>query len=114
MTVAAQEMARDFFRRQLREIHADDALRWYGAAVSLFNGITALYWLQTLHIDRVLAETTSPICWPMFDNCYRWRIASGAGVTLVVAGLGVVSVVNAQLFLLPRRTAAAYWLLIVS
>jgi hypothetical protein len=105
-------MVRDFFRRQVREIHADDALRWYGAAVSLLNGITALYWLQTLHIDRVLAETTSPICWPMLDNCYRWRVASGAGVTLLVAGLGVASLVNARLFLEPRRTATAYWLLI--
>ena len=102
-----------YFSRQLREIRADRAVRWYGVAVALLNGVTALFWVQSYQIDRILADTTSPICWPMFQSCHTWRLASGPGVALIVASLGVVSVINALLFLDLRRVTLAYWLLAV-
>jgi hypothetical protein len=103
-----------YIRNQIAEIEADRAIRLYGACVALLNGITAVFWLTSYKIDAILDPETSPICWPLLEGCYRWRVLPAGAIALVTIFLGIAAVVNARLFIETHRAGLAYLVLAVT
>jgi hypothetical protein len=66
------------FRRNVREIAADPALRAYGAALALLHVLGFLNWRLAHPLAEVLAPSQPPICWPFFEACHAWRPSAGA------------------------------------
>ena len=101
-----------FLRRQIGEIASDDALKLYGGALALVNVIACIHWwLATPSLAQVLDPATTPVCWPFFETCRAWRVLSPAGIKTALLVIALAGIWNAYLFLLPRRAAAAYGLL---
>jgi hypothetical protein len=97
---------------QAAELEADPALRWYGVAVALINGLTAIFWLTVHRLDQILRPEIPEVCWPFFENCRPWRINNPGAARLVLFVLGALSIVNAALFI-RRRVRPALALLVL-
>jgi hypothetical protein len=107
-------MLRRYFTAQIEEIRADPALRLYGAMLGVGQVLTFATWTGWQTVWH-LSNRGEPICWPLFEQCFRYRVLTFEQVTAVLLAYGALSVVSAVLFLLPRRAAAAYlWLVLVN
>lgn len=98
--------------RNVRTIATDPALRIYGAALSLVNGLAALHWLVGQRVSSVLDPGATPVCWPIFPRCEIFRVLSPATLDVLVLALLLASVWNAKLFM--RELTARegfFWLL---
>jgi len=98
-----------FFRKNIGEIRADPALRFYGSALAFLHVLTFLSWHRR-PLENVIAAGRMPICWPFFENCAAYRLLDAGDVRAylwVYLGLAVLGVL---LFLL-RRVSWAYGVL---
>jgi len=62
-----------YFGSQIAEIRKDTALRLYGAFVAAGQVLTFWGW----HVSgaaNLLSDEVEPLCWPFFENCFRYRI----------------------------------------
>jgi hypothetical protein len=100
-----------FISRQADEIAEDTVLRYYGAALALVGTLTAVFWLTVHPLDRILSPNATAICWPFWENCYRWRFFGGDVYLAVVLALALTGAWTAFLFLKPDGARQAYWLL---
>jgi len=99
--------------KNIGEILRDPALRWYGAALSLANLVTALYWLWPGGPAEVLAPGTPTVCWPFIPACYAMRVLDSRAIVVLIAFLGALSAWTAGLFAQASTARPAYWLLMV-
>jgi len=100
-----------FFQRQINEVAHDPALRLYGACLAAINSLSAYFWLTVEPIDRVLAPTTPPVCWPFVPGCTLLRIMTQGQVAAVVWVILCAGLINSALFASPRLVRVAYWAL---
>lgn len=100
-----------YFTQHMNEIKTDRILRIYGAMVSLFLVVCALYWLKT-HAYNFISEGSEPICWAMFNDCSLLRVLDTKQLTFLFYGLGITSLITAALFLFSKTVSTAYWMLI--
>jgi hypothetical protein len=71
-------------RGNVAEIAADPALRLYGAALAATHVLGFLYWRFHHRISVALDPRTDPICWPFFEDCWRWRLLDPGTVDAVL------------------------------
>lgn len=100
----------EYLKRQFDEICADRALRFYGTALCCGSALAFLAWGR--NTGPRLADTTQAICWPFFEECYRYRLLSGDQITALILLGGLLSGVGALLFLSSRRCRLAWALLL--
>jgi hypothetical protein len=74
--------------------------------------VTAVFWLTTQPLSKVLDPAVPPVCWPFFEHCAEWRLLDPAAVTGVVLTLLLLAVVNAILFIQRGRVLLAYSMLL--
>ncbi|HXT71035.1 MAG TPA: hypothetical protein VN700_14835 [Vicinamibacterales bacterium] len=98
--------------RRLARLDDDPVLRAYGAALAAANALTAVYWFGDLGPAQVLSPTTTPVCWPFFEDCFRFRLLPEQAVAGIVAGLLVASMWNAFMFMARGQAVGAYVLLV--
>ncbi len=82
---------------------ADPALRLYGAALALVQGVVALWWSGGRAAHHLSPET-DPICWPLWQDCLGWRALMAQQLDWLLPALLVGSGLVALLFA-SRRTA---------
>jgi hypothetical protein len=73
-----------FFRRNVEEIRADPVLRAYGAILAFVHVLTFLFWRGDAPLQSVLPVQATPICWPFFEDCHRFRFLTAGGVDAVL------------------------------
>jgi hypothetical protein len=99
---------RGFFRRNVEEISGDPVLRAYGAILAFVHVLTFLFWRRGTPLQAVLPAGATPICWPFFEECHRFRFLTAAGVEALLwayLGLALLALV---LFVLRSSTRSAY------
>lgn len=105
---------RRYFSAQINEISKDAALRFYGAFLAVGQVLTFWVW----HVGKAanyLSDEARPVCWPFFENCFRYRFFSYDEARLILFLFGLVSVIGVLLFLSNKLCAAAYgWLIFVN
>ncbi len=99
-------LLRGFFRRNVEEIAADPALRVYGAVLGFVHVLTFVFWRGDAPLQGVLPVGATPICWPFFEDCHRFRFLTPAGVDVILGGYLLLALAAIALF--ARRSAAAW------
>lgn len=97
----------DSLRSQIREIAEDPALRLQGALLSLGHLWGALWWIDNGYA-RDLSRAGRALCWPFFEDCFRYRFLDEGQVLAVFVAFGALAGVGALLFLHPRLVRAAW------
>ena len=97
-----------FLRRNIAEIAADPVLRIYGVALAGVHLLTFLFWRTDFPLQLVLPVGTTPICWPFFEDCHRFRFLTAPAVDALLWGYLALGSVAAALFARRRTVAAAY------
>lgn len=105
-------IVRRYFDLQITEITKDKALRLYGVFVAAGQVLTFWSW-HVSGVVNLLSNEVEPLCWPFFENCFRYRILSYDEVKLLLFLFGFVSAIGVLLFLSKRLCGAAYWWLIL-
>ena len=100
----------EYLNRQIDEICTHRALRLYGAALCSGSALAFLAWGR--NTGPRLADAASAICWPFFEECFRYRLLAGDQITALILVGGVLSGLGALLFLSPRRCGPAWALLL--
>jgi hypothetical protein len=95
-----------FLRRNVEEIRADPVLRAYGAGLALAHVLTFLFWRGDAPLQAVLPVQATPICWPFFEDCHRFRFLAPAGVDALLWAYLALALGAMALF---ARRAAAAW-----
>jgi hypothetical protein len=90
-----------YWKAQIDEIAADPALRFYGACLGLAHLLCFIKWRRQA---SVLSD--GGVCWPFFEDCFRYRILDAGQVDLVLWGFGAAALVSVVLFLLPPHFPA--------
>jgi uncharacterized membrane protein YhdT len=93
-------------------ISGDPTLRYFGVALCAVNCLTAIHWLRWPSLSAILDPAIAPVCWPFFPGCYQVRVVPPELITSSVFVFLLASLLNARLFVTPRRIAAAYWTLL--
>ncbi len=100
-----------FIRRNVEEIRADKALRFYGACLGISYLATAAFYI--LHRQYLFLTTSSDsICWPLFPDCYRYHVLGSSQAIAVVGLLGFLAAAFALYFLMGE--AKAGWTLLLA
>lgn len=99
----------DYLTRQIDEVCTDRALRWYGAALCGGSALAFLAWGRST--GERLAHVVSAICWPFFEDCFRYRPLTADQITTLILVGGALSGLGALLFLW-RRCGQAWALLL--
>jgi hypothetical protein len=73
-----------FFRRNVEEILSDPVLRVYGVVLAFVHVLTFFFWRRGTPLHAVLPVGTTPICWPFFEECHRFRFLTATGVEVVL------------------------------
>jgi hypothetical protein len=95
-----------FLRRNVEEIRADPVLRAYGAGLALAHVLTFLFWRGDAPLQAVLPVQATPICWPFFEDCHRFRFLAPAGIDALLWAYLALALGAMALF---ARRAAAAW-----
>lgn len=95
-----------YLKRQIDEICTERALRTYGAALCGGSALAFLAWGR--NTGPRLADVSAAICWPFFEDCFRYRLLTGDQLTALILAGGALSGLGALLFLSPRRCAPAW------
>jgi len=95
-------------QRQIAEIQADRALRYYGAAMAALHLLTVAYWIEKRTVG-ILHSRAEPICWPVVPACEVLRVLDPAQLSWVLVAYGLGAIAVGLLFLSPTHTPAAYW-----
>jgi hypothetical protein len=95
-----------FVRRNVEEIRADPVLRVYGAGLALVHVLTFLFWRGDAPLQAVLPVQATPICWPFFEDCHRFRFPAPAGVDALLWAYLALALAAMALF---ARRAAVGW-----
>lgn len=99
-----------YLRRQVDEIRADGALRAYGVALALVQGLIGFWWLYDGRLARVMGSGEA-LCWPIWQSCLGWRALVAGRADVIAAGLVAVSLGCAALFARRRTVAVGVGLL---
>jgi hypothetical protein len=101
-----------FFRRNIEEIRADAILRVYGSLLAVVHVLTFVHWFRGALLQRILAQGTLPICWPFFEECYRFRMLGQTGIDALLWGYFTLAIAALLLFTRRWTTGAAYVVLL--
>jgi hypothetical protein len=97
-----------FFRRNIEEISSDPALRIYGIALAGVHVLTFLFWRRDAPLQLVLPVGATPICWPFFEECHRFRFLTHPSVEALLWGYAALALVTAFFFARRRWVGCAY------
>ena len=103
-----------WIRQNIREIADDPILRVYGALLATIHVVTFRVWHGSYDLATVLGPDAEPICWPFWENCWRYRFHDQASLRMLLwtyAALGVLPIV---LFARRRWTTLAWWSLLLA
>ncbi len=95
-----------FFRRNVEEIRADPVLRVYGAILAFVHVLTFVFWRGDAPLQSVLPVQATPICWPFFEDCHRFRFLTPAGVDAILWTYLALALLTMAFF---ARRAACGW-----
>ncbi len=102
-----------FFRRNVEEIAADPVLRVYGLILAFVHVLTFLFWRRGTPLQAVLPIGATPICWPFFEECHRFRFMSTTGVEVILWSYLGLAVVAGLLFARRATAGPGYGALLV-
>jgi len=111
MEVETAHGIRAFISRNVEEIRADKALRFYGACLAISYLATSTFFIvrkQYLY----LTPSSDSICWPLFPNCYQYHLLGEGQAMAVVALLALLAAAFALYFLLGQ--VGAGWALLLA
>ena len=111
---SARDWPSVFVRENITEIAGDVALRLFGSSLSLVNLVTFLYWIFVQPVYRVLAPTSSAICWPAVPRCGSLRVLSQEDLYFAIVIASVASVLNALWFMRGEVRRGYWWLATIS
>lgn len=94
---------KNFITNNIREIESDKALSWFGVFLSLTHVWTFLYWIFDLKVPQILSNNVAPICWPFFENCFKYRFFTYAQISNILYLYLFLGLAVAALFTLPSR-----------
>lgn len=100
-------------RKNIAEIAADPVLRLYGALLALPHALAFWFWHVSYDLETVLGPGAEPICWPFWEDCWRWRFHDMAQLRMVLWSYFALSLVPLLLFTRQRWTTAAWWSLLL-
>ena len=103
---------RKILSRQIQEIRADPALRFYGAALGAAHALAFLAWGRGT--GPRIADPATSVCWPFFEDCFAYRWLSGDQWTAVIFAGGLLSVAAASLLPSGKRATAGWALLMAA
>src|SRR5688572_324304 len=102
-----------FMRRNIEEIAADPALRYYGAVLALLHVLAFLHWELVHPLAKILDPSFGPaVCWPFWEGCHDWHVLSAPQVEAILRGYVVLAIATIVLFLRPTQIGAAWWALL--
>ena len=101
-----------FFRRNVEEIRADWVLRVYGSLLAFVHVLTFVHWYRGGVLRRILAVSVVPICWPFFEECYRFRVLGPSEIDVLLWGYLTLAIAAFLLFMRRWTSGAAYFGLI--
>ena len=101
-----------FFRRNVEEIRSDPVLRVYGSLLAFVHVLTFVHWHRGAVLGRILAVSAVPICWPFFEECYRFRVLDPTGIDALLWGYLTLAIAAMLLFWRRWTSGAAYLALI--
>jgi hypothetical protein len=100
-----------FISRNVEEIRADKALRFYGACLAISYLATSVFFI--LHRQYLYLTTSSDsLCWPLLPGCYAYHVFSVPQAIAVVGLLGFLAAAFALYFLMGE--ARAGWTLLLA
>jgi hypothetical protein len=102
-----------FFRRNVEEIRADPVLRIYGAILVFVHVLTFLFWRGDAPLQTILPVQATPICWPFFEECHRFRFLTPTGVDALLWAYLALSLAAVALFARRPTVGWAYASLLV-
>ena len=105
-------IVRRYFDAQIDGIKKDTALRFYGAFLAVGQVLTFWAWHSTKAVNY-LSDEAKPVCWPFFENCFRYRFFNYDEAKLILFLFGFISVIGVLLFLSKKLCGVAYWWLIL-
>lgn len=85
---------RAFARSNVRPLATEPAVHAYAYAVAAGHAVVLLFFIDTRVLSGLLASV-EPLCWPYFEDCWRYRLHSENRILLVVItyfGIIVVAV----------------------
>jgi hypothetical protein len=97
-----------FLRRNVEEIRADPVLRVYGAILAFVHVLTFVFWRGDAPLQTVLPAQATPICWPFFEECHRFRFLTPAGVDAILWTYLALALASMALFLRRSTGGLAY------
>ncbi len=97
-----------FFRRNVQEIASDPVLRVFGIILAFVHVLTFFFWRRGTPLQAVLPVGTTPICWPFFEECHRFRFLTTAGVEAILWSYLGLALLAMALFARRSRVGAAY------
>ena len=95
--------------KSIGEIERDPALRLYGAFIAATHVLSFLHWKLVHPAAVFLSSEVTPVCWPFFDECHRWRVLDRAGADAVVWSYGAAALVVTAAFARRPWLRGAYW-----
>jgi len=111
--VAVKPKLATYLENNFEEIRRDRSLRIYGAMMAFLHVLAFLHW-ELLHpLAKILDPRLGPaVCWPFFEDCYKWRVLSPSGVERVLWGYCLFAVITITLFSKRKWVPIAWWALL--
>jgi len=99
---------KNYFQTQITEIKNDTALRIFGVFMGMGHVYSVMNWMAKKQYMN-LAKTGEPLCWPFFEDCFKYRFFNSVEMKGIFVLFGICALIGALLFIPKRYCTLAYW-----
>lgn len=107
MTSRATVIVRNYIHSIQTEIGTDACAYAFGFCLVASHGAVLLFFVNVPILANLLKEA-EPLCWPYFEDCWRYRLESLHGLALLALGYG--GLIGAAALALARGYPRVFWI----
>lgn len=85
MASSLARLLASYWAANIAEVKTDAVLRSYFWCVLGTHAVVWLFFIDT-RVLRAVTASTEPLCWPFFENCWKFRVQSAAHLGLLTTG----------------------------
>ena len=92
----------ELWKKNFQEITRSRTLQFYGAVIAFTHVLSLIYFFLEKDIVNILSKDSASICWPIFENCFRFRVFSPRIVLCLLVAYLLWAIATIALFLRPQ------------